>query len=261
MANNSQWGAAAYLTASNNGAGYNGVQSNMMIDSINTATTDQDGDGIYSVTNIYNTLVGHTGCGPSAAGSTAAYSSGNTLNQSTPQLPYACASSGQDTTHGYAGSIGVLASTTNNVYGIYDMNGGAYDFVAGNYNNITNSAITTMFSSTYGNIYLATPFGTRPAWSSSSSLTYYGFDNCNWTTCGGQGNYETTTTQSITTDQGWNGGYTRFTTSESNYAFSIRGGCATNSGSSINLNGIFSYSNAQGVAQGYIGFRAALGAY
>lgn len=37
-----------------------------------------------------------------------------------------------DVDHSYIGSIGQLASTTNNVYGIYDMSGGADEYVMGN---------------------------------------------------------------------------------------------------------------------------------
>jgi hypothetical protein len=255
MANNSQWGASAYLTASAYGAGYNSVQPNLILDSVNTASTDQDGQG--GGGSILNplTLVGRTGCGPQSSGGTGTYGSSVTLNQTTVQSPYACGTSTTDTTHGYAGTIGMLASTTNNIYGVYDMSAGAYDFVAANYNNATNSAITTMFTAPYGTIYPATPFGTRPAWSSSSDQTYFGYDACNWTLCGGQANYETTTAQSITTDSGWNGNYSRFLLSSSNYEYAIRGGCACNG---YSLNGIFSQSNAAGTAQGYMGFRAVL---
>jgi hypothetical protein len=255
MANNSQWGAAAYLTASAYGAGYNGVQPNLIIDSINTASTDQDGQG--GGGSIINTLtlVGRTGCGPNSSGSTNTYGSSITLNQTTPQSPYACGTNTTDTTHGYSGTVGLLASTTGNIYGVYDMNAGAYDYVAANYNNVTNSAITTMFAAPYGNIYLATPFGTRPAWSSSTDQTYFGYDACNWTLCGGQANYETTTVQSVTGDQSWNGNYSRFLLSSSNYEYAIRGGCACNS---TTYNGIFSQSNAAGAGVGYMGFRVTL---
>ena len=51
-----------------------------------------------------------TGCGPQSAGST---SSGSTCNA-------------------YTTSLGQLASTTGNLYGIYDMSGGAFEYVMGN---------------------------------------------------------------------------------------------------------------------------------
>jgi hypothetical protein len=252
MANNSQWGAVAYLAASVFGAGYNSVQSNLIYDNYNGASSDQDGQG----SNGYNALAGRTGCGPQSSGGTGTYGSSVTLNSTTVQSPYACGTSTTDTTHGYSGSIGMLASTTGSIYGVYDMSGGAYDYVAANYNNVTNSAITTMFTLPYGNIYSSTPFGTKPAWSGSSDQTYFGYDACNWTLCGGQANYETTTVQSVTTDQSWNGNYSRFPLSSSNYEYAIRGGCAC---SATVLNGIFSQSNSAGAAQGYMGFRAMLG--
>ncbi len=51
-----------------------------------------------------------TGCGPQSAGST---SSGSTCNS-------------------YTTTLGQSASTTGNVYGVYDMSGGAYEFMMGN---------------------------------------------------------------------------------------------------------------------------------
>ena len=58
--------------------------------------------------NSYNSY--KTGCGPQSAGST---SSGSTCNA-------------------YATELGQTASTTGNVYGIYDMSGGAWEYVMGN---------------------------------------------------------------------------------------------------------------------------------
>ena len=46
------------------------------------------------------------------------------------------------------GSCGGGASTTGNIYGIYDMNGGAYDYVMGNYNGVAGQS---GFSSTFLN--------------------------------------------------------------------------------------------------------------
>ena len=47
----------------------------------------------------------------------------------------------------------VEQSTTGNVYGIYDMAGGASEFVMGNYNNSTNSYFETLPDSRYYNTY------------------------------------------------------------------------------------------------------------
>ena len=49
---------------------------------------------------------------------------------------------------------GMDASTTGNIYGVYDMSGGAYDYVMGNYNNtIDNSQFTTLPNTKYYNVY------------------------------------------------------------------------------------------------------------
>jgi hypothetical protein len=248
MALNSDWGAATYLAASQYGAGYNNIQLNAAFGAP-SSSTDADGNGGSYITND---MAGITGCGPSSSGNTGTYAGGTTLNTSTLQSLTACAN---DTTHPYQGTIGVLASTTNNVYGVYDMAGGAYDMVMANYNN-TATNFTTMPFAAYANIYPASPFNTRPTWSASSNATYYGFDVCNWTLCGGQANYEVNTVQSVTADFGWLGDYSRMPSSNG-YVWTIRGGRADNGANA----GIFAQSDGNGASQAYIGFRAVLGAY
>ncbi|MCL2038586.1 IPT/TIG domain-containing protein [Candidatus Saccharibacteria bacterium] len=245
MAINTDWGAAAYLAASTYGAGYNAVQINSAFGSP-SSSTDADGNGGSYLTND---MAGITGCGPSSSGSTSTYSGGTTLNTTTLQSPTACSS---DTSHAYNGTLGVLASTTNNVYGIYDMSGGAYDMVMANYNN-TPTNITTMPPAAFITLYMASPFNTQPAWSASSNATYFGFDVCDWTLCGGHANYEVNTAQSVTTDSGWLSDYSRMP-SANGYVWTLRGGNAENGASS----GIFAQSDANGAQQAYIGFRAIL---
>ena len=49
---------------------------------------------------------------------------------------------------------GVGASTTGTIYGIYDMSGGSWEYVMGNYNNIfSNSGFTTSIDSRYYDLY------------------------------------------------------------------------------------------------------------
>jgi len=52
------------------------------------------------------------------------------------------------TTYAYNTTNGVNASTTGNIYGIYDMSGGAWEYVMGNYNNYSgaSSALNSGFS-------------------------------------------------------------------------------------------------------------------
>ena len=52
----------------------------------------------------------------------------------------------------YETSLGIDASTTGNIYGIYDMSGGAYDYVMGNYNS-TAGSYGTIPDAKYINIY------------------------------------------------------------------------------------------------------------
>ena len=52
---------------------------------------------------------------------------------------------------------GTGASTTGNIYGVYDMNGGAYDYVMGNYNDdVGNSSFEIMPESKYYDKYTST---------------------------------------------------------------------------------------------------------
>ena len=115
MVNNNDWGAATYLSASKYGAGYNGVQINSQSRSyeINSSSSGDD-------------TWGTTGCGPSSNGNTGTYSDGGTLGTQS-----ACSSS--DSQRAYNGTIGQLASTTNNPTGIYDMSGGGWEYTASSY--------------------------------------------------------------------------------------------------------------------------------
>jgi len=54
----------------------------------------------------------------------------------------------------YNTSLGMDASTTGNIYGVYDMSGGAYEYVMGNYNNTAGSSqFTTLPNTKYYNVY------------------------------------------------------------------------------------------------------------
>ena len=65
------------------------------------------------------------------------------------------AGSGYSVTNGtYETSLGMDASTTGNIYGVYDMNGGVYEYVMGNYNNtIKSDQFTTLPNTKYYNVY------------------------------------------------------------------------------------------------------------
>lgn len=62
-----------------------------------------------------------------------------------------------DSNNKYKGSKGVLASTTGNVYGIYDMVGGSFESIMGNYSStIDASGFSSLPAATYMNIYTTT---------------------------------------------------------------------------------------------------------
>ena len=162
MVNSNDWGTATYISASKYGAGYNGVQIN---------SQNQSQSNSYSV----------TGCGPQASGNTSTYNNGGTLG-----TQQACSSS--DPQRAYNGSLGQLASTTNNPTGIYDMSGGAYEYTAGTYTtNLNESGV----SSEYGDY-----FGTKAHPPYVNTYNFGAPSGCTFATCGGQALYETL---------GWNG--------------------------------------------------------
>ena len=182
MVNNNDWGAAAYLSASKYGAGYNGVQINA-----NGALHD----------NSYGT----TGCGPQANGNTREYDDSGTLG-----TPQACGNPDR----AYNGTLGQLASTTNNTTGIYDMSGGGWEYIAASYSSDSNNSNTNEY------------FGSNAA--HPPYVNTYNFsdpNSCTFATCGGQALYETNNGSNNGSNQ-WNGNYMYFVTSS--YPWFGRGG-------------------------------------
>ena len=101
MMKNMEWGAVAYLSSSVYGR------------YTNTSTCIESGCEVWINDNSNFT----TGC----AGSSVSASNGSTCNA-------------------WNTATGVNASTTGNIYGIYDMSGGAWEYVMGNYNDTISSA-------------------------------------------------------------------------------------------------------------------------
>ena len=221
-------GAITYLASSKYGAGTNNV-------SINSAypSTSADAD-IASPSSSYR--YGITGCGPNDINrSTTAYSSVTTSSGETVDLPALSSSHIEDplacgdVDHSYIGNIGQLASTTNNVYGIYDMSGGAYEYVMGNLTGYDDQSESSSASNTrnpikppYVDLYKESPYGNftsglsgstnNPvAWSNTSSEYYWNNDICTWGTCGGHALHETKQYQSVSSgNQSWGGDGSNF---------------------------------------------------
>ena len=208
MVNNNDWGAATYLSASKYGAGYEGVRINA-----NGAHHGKYGD-----------TYGTTGCGSHSS----SYSDSGTLG-----TPQACG----DVDYAYNGRFGQLASTTRNVYGIYDMSGGGYEYVAARYTGDDSS--TTNFS--------------KPA--NPPYVNNYSFDDlnkCTFTTCGGQDLYETNNGTNNSSTAQWNGNWMYFV--ESSDPWFVRGG-SYDYGSAA---GLFYANNDNGYANDSSAFRVAL---
>ncbi len=187
MVNNNDWGAATYLSASKYGAGYDKVQ-------INSQNEQYDTNPDHSGTDV----TGTTGCGPYANGSTSTYGDGGTLGTQS-----ACSSS--DLQHAYNGTLGQLASTTNNPTGIYDMSGGGEEYVAASYSdNLNNSNTNKYFGSTTA----------HPPYVNTYNIT--NMNSCTFATCGGQALYETNNGSQ------WNNQHTDFV--YSSYPWFERGG-------------------------------------
>ena len=212
MVNNNDWGAATYLSASKYGAGYNKVQINA--------------NSIIHSNNSWGT----TGCGPQSNGNTSSYSSFRTLG-----TPQACGNADR----AYNGTLGQLASTTNNPTGIYDMSGGGGESVAASYSDNSNNSNTNEF---FGPIAAHPPY-----------VNTYNFgapNGCTFATCGGQALYETNNGTNNSDTAQWNGNKMYFVASS--HPWFARGGFC-NDGSSAGLFYANSYSGVGGDA-----FRVAL---
>ena len=109
MIKNMEWGAVAYLTNSNYGRCLNGTCTEVTINNCSTYTTGIGGDTV---------------------------SASNSSTTCTTEV------------NKYNGEKGVLASTTGNVYGVYDMSGGASEYVMGNMSSTADTY--TFYSSNAG---------------------------------------------------------------------------------------------------------------
>ena len=113
----------------------------------------------------------------------------------------ASASGNTGTTNDYTSTQGVKASTTGTVYGVYDMSGGAWEYVAGYVNN-GDSNLTS-----YGSSLVNGDAKTKNVYSKASSDSYENNYNANSSKYG-DAVYETSTNGSGSTS--WYGDYSNF---------------------------------------------------
>ena len=261
MLKNSEWGAITYLASSKYGAGTNNV-------SINSASPSTSADAdTPSPSSSYRW--GITGCGPNnLERSTATYIDGTPLSASTIESVTACSTDPElGSRRAYNGDIGQLASTTNNVYGIYDMSGGASEYVMGNLTGYDDQSESSSTSYTrnpikppYVDLYKeslgfdSTSSGdTNLAWSYSTNAGYYNNDVCTWGTCGGHALHETKQYQSVSSGkQSWGGDSSYFVSSSGRW---FRRGGDANNGSGA---GLFYSNGGNGGTSTYGGFRSVL---
>jgi hypothetical protein len=227
MLRNTDWGAVAYLATSSYGRNATEVFIN----------------NCGNISNEYNL---RTGWGAA------------TVSASQTQ---ACAV-GTNDEGAYNTAQGVRASTTDNIYGIYDMSGGNYEYTMSNLGRNTQSTsyATSLPQERYMDVYEKSLFSIRPSTrlgypsdSSSSTEQYFNYDVCTFSVCGGQANYETTTVQSVSSNtQSWFSDYSVFFASSTPWAY--RGGCSNNAAGA----GLFYSSYNYGNASYYVGWRPAL---
>ena len=198
MMKNMEWGAVAYLSSSIYGR------------YTNASTCIESGCEVW----INNNSSFTTGC----AGSSVSASSASTCNA-------------------WNTSTGVNASTTGNIYGIYDMSGGAWEYVMGNYNDTISSAgFSSMPEAKYYDKYTGTD--------SNRDFTKYHL---------GDATKETVKTKS----SGQNAWYqdSSYSVYSSN-PWVIRGGLYL-SGTNA---GVFDFGSFDGGSYNYYSFRVVLGA-
>jgi hypothetical protein len=207
--NNKHWGAVIYLATSIYGAGdATYASSSSYPNDYGVVGKNANSDGSFV-----------TGCGRNAThDDSGSYYGGTT-----------CTPSSDGVNRSYYTPLGLETSTTNNVYGVYDMVGGAYENTLSNYSIGTNigrpgSAGFTAGSggqyfsginNKYFTLYDSTAF--------TNNSTYTNYDQCTYATCGGQGLYETTFVASVSSGvQSWSRDYSYFVVSSNPWVF--RGG-------------------------------------
>ena len=211
MLTNMEWGAVAYLTNSNYGRCTGGTCTEVTINNCSTYVTGIGGDKVSA--NFSSTT-----CTTDA--------------------------------NKYNGAKGVLASTTGNVYGVYDMSGGSWEYVMGNMSSTVDTY--TFYSSNAG---------FSSSWYSNYSNQKYVNTYANGSTYNNQTAYNRArlgdATGEVVLTASYNGGW------YSDYAyFPYSDNSWFNRGGTYNINsqnpGVFSFDNNKGGSYKYVSTRAAL---
>ena len=138
MMKNSEWGAVAYLSHSRYG-----VNREVYINNSSGHYTGRSGGNVGGSTAINTVYTNQT--------ATAQYNKYGFYTWDGYLLEY------NTNTQSSTRDLNKVASTTGNITGVYDMSGGAYEYVMGNYNNtIKSSGFTTLPDSKYYDNYTTT---------------------------------------------------------------------------------------------------------
>ena len=263
MLKNSEWGAVAYLASSNYGAG---------IDESGNSRVFNNAQLQYGLDGNNQASYGVTGCGPVNTdnpndqgnygnGTASSPGTGGAIGTSE-----ACLSGHPEKS--YSGSVGVMASTTNNVYGVYDMAGGAYEYVMGNltgnedqieiqdvtfFKNTTSPPYVDLYNESPNGNFTSSASSNPISWSLSPSENMWNNDVCTWSTCGGQALHETKMYQSVSGDgQSWGSDGSNFV--HSNVRWFLRG----DNSQYGSVAGIFGTIGSDGYTNSGYSFRSAL---
>ena len=210
LARNREFGSVFMLIYSKHGRFQNGEIPNSLFNAAakygnnNQVQYDADGD---------EARYGTTGCGPISEepGNTINYwfyEDGTYLSSSKIESETACSA---DTRRAYNGSLGVLASSTGNEYGVYDIVAGAGESAAGNLNQragVTTSSSEFSVPATYPYVDMyrnsVSDFAGKQGWSVGQTSNFYNVDSCTWELCGGTLTHEAGYYQSLDgVFQGW----------------------------------------------------------
>ena len=216
MLNNNEWGAVAYLSRSKYGA-----NREVYVNNSSGYYTGRSGGNVGGSTPINGTYTDQT--------ATTQYNTYGFYTWDGYLLDYGA------NTQSSTRELNKVASTTGNIYGVYDMVGGAWEYIMGNFNSTAgNSGFSTFPNDKYINLYSSSIFtGTN---STNNSL-------CTLATCGGQALYET---------KGWYHDSSYFVISNTPW---FRRGGSYNAGRGA---GIFNSNSYSGTNNALYGFRVAL---
>ena len=254
MMKNTEWGAVAYLAQSK--YGNTSIWNNSYVEGEIYPTTS---NGDYGMWNYCGTITGMVGSGKDDYGPYYAEKIKKTYNDDgSVTITYkninTNGTEGSETTktyYTYNSSNGVNGSTTGNIYGVYDMAGGAWEYVTAYIDNDSTQVKTygTGLAGKYANIYKASSQdnknSTEDAGGTMSKANYN--ENLDKK---GDAMMETSTSGVGSTS--WGGDYSYFP--YGGYPFVLRGG-NFNNGSNA---GVFAFNRNNGGGNNNYGFRVVL---